>query len=242
MPPESDPFWTESDSLWHAAQEPQTYAAPPFKVERREPQEGDVYFELDQYGRQTARRVGDVKLPKRGRSAVEMKTKEVSLMGSKDAAVEELTKALIKYGKIQSLLDRFNGEQPPVGTVLRWVKSFKGGAGELIVEGVTGVNDLSKAVSFKVQADQEFIYVAFRAPDGAWYSTSQRGATKHDWDQLLKIIDDSPCELAGKWIEVPAPAKVEESALNPEAWAEAMFGAKTRAVATEDEKDASTEE
>ncbi len=162
-------------------------------------------------------------------------------MGSKEASIERLRAAMLEFAGIQALLDRFHNQEPPVGTVLRWVKQFDARSGELTVEGVGSVDDLSKALRFNVSQPTEYVFVAFRAPNGKWYTTAQRGASTYDWDALLKEIGDAPCELASDWTTVPAPEKLSEEAMDPTTWARMMFAEKPAAPADEEKTDTPAE-
>lgn len=192
---------------------------------KRVPQEGDVVFGPNG----TVRRVGDKPKRKRLNDPPKVPSTEVvrTMSGSMEQVQDELRQALVKFATLQSLQDRFQGKQPPVGTVLRWRQSFDArSGGEMVIEGMDGRLDENRRVTFAVKAPQEYTYVAFRAPDGNWYTSSQRGASKYEWDALLKLIGDNYCEIASGWIEVPAPEKLSEEAMDPTVWAATLFGKK----------------
>lgn len=146
-------------------------------------------------------------------------------MSKIESAQERLRVALREFAGLQALLDRFSGQEPPVGTVLRWTKQFDGSSGELVLDeaAMRASDQLGRSIRFQVSAPTEYTYIAFRAANGDWYSTAQRGAHRYEWSDLLRDIGDNPCEIATDWTEVPAPAKVEETRLDPIEWARRMF-------------------
>ena len=185
---------------------------------RRAPRVGDVVFSAD--GR--VHRVGDTPRSRR-HEVVAPSTKEVArTMTTLEQRQEQLKRALMEYAGIAALLDRFGGQQPPVATVLRWVR-YDNRTAEMVLD--TDAAD-SREMRFTVTAPPEYVYLAFRAPDGAWYTTSLRGAVKKTWDALIEEIGDSFCEVATDWTEVPAPVKPAEESLDPVTWAKTMFGPK----------------
>lgn len=151
------------------------------------------------------------KLVKRGRSTM-------------SEAKEELRAALLKYADVESLLGRFGGKQPPVGSVLRWTKTFEQGGGQVRL---TRTDPLSEDVVFDVAQPTEYVYVAVRANDGLWYVTGNRGRESYEWDALVRKVGDAPAQLVSEWTEVPVPQKPREESMEPEAWARLMFGEKT---------------
>lgn len=151
---------------------------------------------------------------------------------SMSVAEENLRQALALFASQTALAGRFGGKQPPVGTVLRWVKKFDPTKpGEIVLN----QND-REAVRFTIDAPTEYVYVAFRAPNEAWYITGNRSGARmeSDWDRLLKEIGDSECQLVSDWTDVPVPEKPAEDALDPVAWARLMFGPKTKEAAEDD--------
>jgi hypothetical protein len=162
-----------------------------------------------------------------GRFEVDHPSYELVKRGSTDMdkVTEDLQAALLKFADVQSLLGRFGGKQPPRGSVLRWVKTFDRGSGELKLQRAPWDNE--QDITFEVSAPTEYVYVAFRAPDDVWYVTGMRGRGAFDWNELLKQIGDSPCQVVSKWETVPVPEKPSEESLDPESWARLMFGPKT---------------
>lgn len=151
---------------------------------------------------------------------------EVAKVSTYDSSMERLKSALVEVAGLTALLNRFGNQEPPVGSVLRWVKQYDARSGELIVEGVGSTDELHKALRFNVTQPSEYVFLAFRAPNGKWYVTAQRGASTYEWDALLREIGDAPCELATEWTVVPAPEKPSEEALDPVVWAKQLFGGK----------------
>jgi len=92
---------------------------------------------------------------------------------------------------------RFRTE-PPEGSVLRWQKTFKRGP------------------------EHVYTYVATRVSDGLWYLT---GKTDHgiEFEDLVKLIGDSPCELATEWAEIPQLPESVTDGMTPSEWYLAMF-------------------
>ncbi|MFA7264716.1 MAG: hypothetical protein WC054_00090 [Candidatus Nanopelagicales bacterium] len=155
---------------------------------------------------------------------------------SVEQAKKNFEKALAMFAEVMAQQNRFGGQQPPKGTVLRWRKSFD--------EELTGElqffpsPDGTGKMQFTSPAAKEYVYVAFRAADGNWYSTSQRGTAKHKWEDLLELIGESPCEIVSGWTEVPAAEKLTDEATDPAAWASLMFGRKDETKPTVvDQKD-----
>lgn len=155
----------------------------------------------------------------------------VARMSEYESKMELLRSALMDFAGLQALLDRFNAQEPPVGTVIRWVKQYDARRGELVVQGASSVDQLHQALTFNIEAPQEYVFVGFRAPNGSWYTTSQRGKSQIEWDALLKEIGDSQCELVSEWVEVPAPEKPSAEAIDPLSFAKTMFGKKDAAPA-----------
>jgi hypothetical protein len=149
---------------------------------------------------------------------------EVRGRSAMSEAREELRAALLKYADVESLLGRFGGKQPPVGSVLRWTKRFEAGSGELRLKQKAAFGE---DVVFEAIAPTEYVYIALRTSDGWWYVTGTRGRERQDWDTLVKQIGDAPAQLVSKWEEVPVPEKPSEESLDPESWARMMFGSKT---------------
>lgn len=147
----------------------------------------------------------------------------VALPNEYDRAKADLVQALSQFAGLQALMDRFQGQEPPVGTVLRWVKTFNEPQGDLILDRGAGLEETGR-IRFNIEGGQEYHFVAFRAPNGKWYTTSQRGRDVSEWSELLKRIGDSPCELVSDWVEVPVPAKPDMSAVDPVEFARKMFG------------------
>lgn len=154
---------------------------------------------------------------------------EVALTNQYDRAKAELLKALGEFAGLQALLDRFQGQEPPVGTVLRWVKVYNEPQGDLVLDPGSGLAD-SGRIRFNIEGGQEYHFVAFRAPNGKWYTTSQRGRDVNDWSDLLKRIGDAPCWLVSDWVEVPVPEKPNMDAVDPVEFARQMFGKKVPVV------------
>lgn len=150
-------------------------------------------------------------LAKRGRSTM-------------SEAKEELRAALLKYADVESLLGRFGGKQPPVGSVLRWTKVFPLGSAELRLKQRAGFGE---DVVFEANSPTEYVYVAIRAGDDRWYVTGTQGRESYEWDALVRKVGDAPAQLVSEWTEVPVPAKPREESMQPEAWARLMFGEKT---------------
>jgi hypothetical protein len=143
-------------------------------------------------------------------------TGSVVRMSEFESAQEQLRAALVAFAGVNALMDRFGGAEPPVGTVIRWVREFDGRRGQMIVEGSpSGSDKLGGALRFNIEAPSEYVFLAFRAPNGSWQTTSMRGASQRDWDALLKEIGDSKCELASEWADVPAPEKPTAEQLDP---------------------------
>lgn len=92
---------------------------------------------------------------------------------------------------------RFRTE-PPEGSVLRWQKTFKRGP------------------------ENVYTYVATRVDDGLWYVT---GKTDHgiEFEDLVKLIGDSPCELATEFAEIPQLPESVTDGMTPSEWYLAMF-------------------
>lgn len=177
----------------------------------------------------TVRRVGDQSRDKN------TSTKEVVKVSAREQSMERLRAAVLEFAGHQALLDRFHNQEPPIGTVLRWLKVYDGRSGELVIEGVGSADDLQKALRFNVTAPREAVFVAFRAPNGRWYTTAQKGASVFEWDALVKEIGDAPCELASEWTVVPEPEKISEEAMDPTAWARMMFPKKETLVTDVDQ-------
>ena len=91
---------------------------------------------------------------------------------------------------------RFPSE-PPEGSVLKWVKTFKR------------------------NPEQGYTYVALHV-NGAWYLTG-RTSDPIDFDDLVKLIGDSPCELATNWVEIPQLPSDNTEGLTAEEWFMAAF-------------------
>jgi hypothetical protein len=102
--------------------------------------------------------------------------------------LDVLAKAAMGFGQEKS---RFPSE-PPEGSVLKWVKTFKR------------------------NPEQGYTYVALHV-NGAWY-LSGKHADPMTWDDLVVLIGDSPCELATNWMEIPKPKKDDLDGLTPEEW------------------------
>lgn len=102
--------------------------------------------------------------------------------------LDVLAKAAMGLGQEKS---RFPSE-PPEGSVLKWVKTFKR------------------------NPEQGYTYVALHI-NGAWY-LSGKHADPMTWDDLVVLIGDSPCELATNWMEIPKPKKDDLDGLTPEEW------------------------
>lgn len=235
--------WMTWDDGWTEVRKPPSPQLTPKRGTKREVQDGDMVFNSDG----TVHRVGDK--PRSRRRGTFSNTFEeildevsppkptstevVRTMGSMELAQEQLKAALMQYAGITALMDRFQGKQPPKGTVLRWLKSFDARSGEMTIEGLDGRLDADRRLTVQMKAPQEYTYLAFRAPDGKWYSTSQRGIATHDWDALLKLIGDNPCWIAEKWLEIPAPEKVQEEAMDPGEWAKLLFSKKNGSETTE---------
>jgi hypothetical protein len=136
---------------------------------------------------------------------------------------EDLRAALVKFADVQSLLGRWQGKQPPRGSVLRWTKRFEVGSGELRLKQKVGFGE---DVVFEAASPSEYVYVAFRATDGWWYVTGAQGRDRFEWDALVRKIGDAECQLVSSWTDVPVPEKPREESMDPEAWARLMFGPK----------------
>lgn len=93
--------------------------------------------------------------------------------------------------------------QPPVGTVLRWEKSFHSGG-------------------------PMYVYVAVRVGP-RWYSTGKEGkCSVFDWDELQEQIADWPCLMVMTYKEIPQlPKDPVDSLDNPEDWFNANFPEET---------------
>lgn len=91
---------------------------------------------------------------------------------------------------------RFPSE-PPAGSVLKWVKTFKR------------------------NPEQGYTYTALHV-NGAWYLSGKR-QDPLTWDELVALIGDSPCELATNWVQIPQAPKGELDGLSPEEWYLATF-------------------
>jgi hypothetical protein len=102
--------------------------------------------------------------------------------------LDVLAKTAMGFGQEKS---RFPSE-PPEGSVLKWVKTFKR------------------------NPEQGYTYVALHI-NGAWY-LSGKHADPMTWDDLVVLIGDSPCELATNWMEIPKPKKDDLDGLTPEEW------------------------
>lgn len=91
--------------------------------------------------------------------------------------------------------------QPPSGSILRWERTFRS----------SGATD-----------NPVYTYVALRVND-QWYVTGRRNEIIN-WEQLQKLIDDSPCFLVTAYAEIPRPAKDPREELDPALWHQAFFG------------------
>lgn len=92
-------------------------------------------------------------------------------------------------------------EQPPIGSVLRFERTFRPG---------------SHARSYD--------YVAFRAEPG-WYFTSARSEGVLTWEQMVECIGDNPCWLVSEYIQIPhLPTEQHSDVDNPRAWYRAVYG------------------
>lgn len=86
---------------------------------------------------------------------------------------------------------RFPSE-PPAGSVLKWVKTFKR------------------------NPEQGYTYTALHV-NGAWYLSGKR-QDPLTWDELVALIGDSPCELATNWVEIPQVRETDPEFLTAEEW------------------------
>jgi hypothetical protein len=92
--------------------------------------------------------------------------------------------------------------QPPVGSILRWERTFKSSAGA---------------------AEQPvYTYVALRVDD-RWFVTG-RANDIVNWEQLMKKIGDSPCHIVTKYREIPRPAADPREGMDPDAWFNNVYG------------------
>jgi hypothetical protein len=107
--------------------------------------------------------------------------------------LDVLAKAAMGFGQEKS---RFPSE-PPEGSVLKWVKTFKR------------------------NPEQGYTHVALHV-NGAWY-LSGKHAEPMTWDDLVVLIGDSPCELATNWMEIPQLKQDDDSRLSPEEWFLAVY-------------------
>jgi hypothetical protein len=151
-------------------------------------------------------------------------TEVVRGRSSMENVTEDLRAALMKFADVQSLLGRFGGKQPPRGSVLRWTKRFDAGSGELRLKQRAAFGE---DVVFEAASPSEYVYVALRADNDTWYVTAHRGNRAFSWDDLVREIGDSECQIVSSWTDVPVPAKPREESMDPEAWARMMFGSKT---------------
>jgi hypothetical protein len=167
--------------------------------------------------------------PSQGQVTVNTQRAEVARVSEKEIAAEELRKALAKFAGVVALADRFEGQQPPIGTVLQWVKRYDRTSGEMRIEGIDG--DFSeRGLTFAVSAPKEYVFVAFRGPDGAWYTTGTRGKATRDWETLLKEIGDNDCKVVTDWTDVPALEQPDPEVLDPINWAKTIFAKKSTDV------------
>lgn len=165
-------------------------------------------------GRSGSRRTEDMK-----------SNSEVAVVNDYEQRKADVVKALSAFAGLQALMDRFQGTEPPIGTVLRWVKKFDGGTGELVMERATK-DAFGDTLRFNVERPSEYVFVAFRAPNGQWYTTSQRGKDVSEWSAVLKNIGDSECQLVSDWVDVPVPETPDMAAVDPVEFARQMFGKK----------------
>jgi hypothetical protein len=97
-----------------------------------------------------------------------------------ERALTELEKAQAKVNEVMRMIRRFP-EEPEVGTVLTFDKTYPGGWAS------------------------KYTYAALRAPNGYWYlSSGYQGGGRHTWEELVETIGDSPCRIAAAFEEVPA--------------------------------------
>lgn len=93
---------------------------------------------------------------------------------------------------------RFPAE-PPTGSVLRWERRFRS------------------------DDPHPYTYIALRINEH-WYLTGRRNQIVL-WEDLVKLIGDSPCWLVTKYREVPRPAPDPlDSVKDPDEWFSAVFG------------------
>lgn len=107
--------------------------------------------------------------------------------------LDALAKAAMGFGQEPS---RFPSE-PPEGSVLKWVKTFKR------------------------NPEQGYTYVAVHV-NGAWYLSGKQ-TDPMTFDELVAFIGDSPCELATNWVEIPNLQKDDLDGLTPEEWFMATY-------------------
>jgi hypothetical protein len=146
---------------------------------------------------------------------------DVVRVSEQDVNKAKVIEALTQFLGVQRLLDRFGGQEPPVGTVIRWTKKYNKSnpTGQLVMERGSGSGDV---LTFNVQASS-YVFVAFRAPTGDWYVTGSRGNAQRTWETLVKDIGNDECFLASDWTEVPAPDEVDLSDADPIAFAKSFL-------------------
>lgn len=93
--------------------------------------------------------------------------------------------------------------QPPVGTILRFERTFKASAGAVGNQPV-------------------YTYVALRVDD-RWYVTG-RNQDIVSWEELMKKIGDSPCHIVTQYQEIPRPAPDPREVMDPQLWFTTVFG------------------
>jgi hypothetical protein len=93
---------------------------------RRAAKDGDVVFGPGG----VVRRVGDQPRSRRNTPSTEV----VRPMSTIEQKQDQLRKALMEFAGIQALLDRFNGQQPPPGSVIRWIKKYDNRTMEMVLD------------------------------------------------------------------------------------------------------------
>lgn len=115
---------------------------------------------------------------------------------------ERIHADLARLAEAEALATRFPAE-PPIGSILRFERKF-------------------------ARSDVAYQYVAFRAPNGAWYLTGQSlDNMTPSWVELRDLISNEPCDMAMTWNEIPVnePEAVDQ-VTDPAKWWELVWGQK----------------
>jgi hypothetical protein len=128
---------------------------------------------------------------KRGELAVRQSREQAARM----AELHAVLGGVLDVAAIQSRFPK----QPPVGSVLRWERTFPG-------------------------TEQPYVFVALRI-DSRWYVTSNRDRVGvMDWPELQEAIGDHPCFLVIEYKEIPRlPVDPADEIVDPRSWFDTVF-------------------